>query len=105
MSIPYSHHLKVYVGRQKNGEFRVVCYDEHQSSQRSFPEAESLKSYLAKISEIKDARLEICDCAPGESKDLFKDEDVDRIPAGEFLPIVKGLEKKCQEGKVKIEMI
>ena len=105
MSIPYTHHMKVYVGRQKNGEFKVAYFDEQQISQLSFSGTESLKSYLARVSEIRNAHIEIYDGAPNKSKYLFKDEDVDRIPVGEFLPIVKGLDKKCREGRVDVVLV
>ena len=100
--IPYSHHMKLYVGRRKDGNFRVACFDEDQTSQLSFSEAETLKAYLSRISKIRGAYIEIYDGAPGKSKYLFKDEDVDRIPIGEFLPMVKGLEKKCPDQRVEV---
>ncbi|MBS3083379.1 hypothetical protein J4423_01095 [Candidatus Pacearchaeota archaeon] len=106
----YASDIALYIVRQEDGDFAVAPFDNIYKQQRGirvFSKEEDLKlrTYLSRLSKIRHAHIEIYDGVLPEHRCLFGDKKITRIPAGEFLPIVKGLEKKCTDGRVEVVLI
>ena len=104
----YTSDIALYVVKQEGGDFAVAPFDNLNKQQRGikvFSKEEDLRTYLSKLSKIRYARIEIYDGVLPEYKCLFGNKKITRIPAGEFLPIVKGLARKMLVEEVEVERV